>query len=75
MGATLPYVFMSAVVQQMMPFMGAAQGGESVALARLANQLSDHTWVAAFEKARTAVLLPQLTAASTGCVVFVRRVA
>lgn len=60
---------MIVVVQQLMFFVGAAQGGESVALARLADQLSDHSWVAAFEKARTAVVLPQLTAASTDCVV------
>ena len=72
MGATLPYVSVIVVVQQLMPSMGAAQGGESVALARLADKLSDHSWVAAFEKARTAVLL-QSTYASTDWVVFVKR--
>ena len=71
MGATLPYVFVIVVVHKFMPSMGAAQGGESVALARLADQLSDHSWVAAFEKARTAVLL-QSTYASTDWVVFVK---
>ena len=56
------------------------QGGESVALARLADQLSDKGWVAAFEKPKgdpsafikpaTTVLSPHLKFGTLSCRLF-----
>lgn len=58
----------------------AVQGGESVALARLADQLSDKGWVAAFEKPKgdpsafikpaTTVLSPHLKFGTLSCRLF-----
>lgn len=59
------------------------QGGESVALARLADQLSDKGWVAAFEKPKgdpsafikpaTTVLSPHLKFGTLSCRLFFTR--
>ena len=50
-----------------MQFRPTLQGGETVALARMAEQLSDKEWVAAFEKPKTnpaAFLRPATTVLS-----------